>query len=686
MIATLVEWSMSGRTSSHNKKNQSMSRFAIVCLALLSFSAVADTPPPSGPLPIEAFTRWDEFGTIKISPDGEFIAISTGKRGRSVIAFIDLKNKKLLSGVRAPDPLEIYDFDWVSPTRLIYQIAERYPSSTRPVVTGELFAINRDGSAHQQIYGYRAGEKQLGTRLKVRESTYADPEIVSLMRNDRDNIIITEQPWKQNGMYWAMNWDAKPRITKLNVYSGDKHDLGSAPLRAASVLVDQADRVRFAVGLNDQFRLAVSWKPQPDAAWAEFELSGFREEGIEPQRFSGDNNTVLFTGVREGESLAALYSLDLQTRAVQKVHAFDGVEVTGVVADFADKETIGVRGYGDREQYHWLAPDDPAAKLHAALQRAFKDQNVWITSATDDGHLAIVFVSSDVNTGDYYLFDTKTMRADFLRATRVWIDPRQMRPRKPIELAARDGLKLHGYLTQPAGEGPHPLVVLPHGGPHGIRDYWEFDWEAQLLASRGYAVLQLNFRGSGGYGMEFQSAGYRQWGASMQDDLTDATRWAIDQKITEPNRICIFGGSYGGYAALMGAAREPDLYRCVVGYAGVYDLELMLSSADVPDSRSGRAYLSKALGDDLADLRARSPVNHAQHIKAPVLLVHGAKDWRADYEQATRMKDALEKHKKSFEWIPLSREGHGVYDEETRREVYERILAFLDKHLGKELE
>jgi dipeptidyl aminopeptidase/acylaminoacyl peptidase len=657
---------------------------ALLGLVLAAAQAPAQTPAPASPAPIDAFTRWDEFGSIKISPDGEFVALSTGKYGRSVIAFVDLKNKKVGGGVRAPEPFEIYDYFWVSPTRIVYQIAERYPGSATPVFTGEIFAINRDGSSPEQIYGYRAGQRQLGTRLKVRESSFAHPDIVSLLREDRDNILITEQPWKQIGMYWAPNWDAKPRITRLNVYNGDKRDLGSSPLRSATVLVDQSDRVRFAIGLNDAMKLAVSWKPEPDADWTEFEVPGFREEGVEPRRFSADNNSVLFTGVRDGESLSSLYSLNLQTRAIEKVHGFDGVEVTGVVADFTDRETVGVRGYGAREQYHWLKADDPAAKLHAALQRAFKDQSVTITSASDDGQFAIVYVSSDVNPGDYYLFDTKTMRADYLRAARVWVDPRTMRPRRPFEFAARDGLKLQGYVTAPEGAGPHPLVVLPHGGPHGIRDYWEFDWEAQLLASRGYAVLQLNFRGSGGFGMDFQAVGYRQWGVSMQDDVTDATKWAIEQKIAQPDRICIFGGSYGGYAALMGAAREPDLYRCAVGYAGVYDLELMLTSADIPDSRSGQAYLVKALGTDVADLRARSPVHHAQHIKAPVLLIHGAKDWRADYEQATRMKEALQQHSKSLEWLALSREGHGVYDEATRKEVYERILAFLDKHLKSE--
>jgi dipeptidyl aminopeptidase/acylaminoacyl peptidase len=181
--------------------------------------------------------------------------------------------------------------------------------------------------------------------------------------------------------------------------------------------------------------------------------------------------------------------------------------------------------------------------------------------------------------------------------------------------------------------------------------------------------------------MDFQSAGYREWGTKMQDDITDATRWAIQQKVAIPDRICLFGSSYGGYAALMGVAREPDLYRCAVGFAGVYDLELTRESGNISQSRTGRAFLAKAFGTDPADLRARSPVSHVQNIRAPVLLVHGKEDWQADYKQATRMKKALEQSGKSLEWMVLRGEGHGVYDEESRREVYERILSFLDQHL-----
>jgi dipeptidyl aminopeptidase/acylaminoacyl peptidase len=647
--------------------------------------AFAQTPPPApagGPIPLEAFTKFDEFSGLKISPDGEFIALRTGKYGRSALLFVDIKNKKIVSGIRAPENGEIDSYYWVSKTRLIYTIAERSPGLMQPASTGEIYAINRDGGSTRQLYGYRAEESSLDTRLATRKASYASPELLSTLKNDDDHILIAEYPWRNAGAVWVYNPDAKPLISRLEVFSGKKQQLDMAPLAGAQLLLDHDDNVRFALGLNERQKVAVSWKPQPKAAWTSFELEGFRDESVVPQRFSLDNRSVYLTGVREGEKFDALYRLDLETKQLERVHAFPDAGVDGVITDFTDREIIGVTGYGERQTDYWLLQDNPAAQTYQALQRAFPQQRVTVTSNTDDGRLVVVFVDSDVNPGDYYLFDTVSKRADFLRAGRIWIEPKQMRPKEPIALKARDGLELHGYVTRAAGDGSHPMVVLPHGGPHGIRDSWEFDWEVQLLASRGYSVLQLNYRGSGGYGMDFQRAGYHEWGGKMQDDIADATRWAVEQKIAPADRICIYGASYGGFAALMSAAREPDLYRCAIGYAGVYDLELMYKSGDVPDSRQGVAYLERVLGTDVGQLRAQSPSFNAQNIKVPVLLIHGKADWRADYEQAQHMKAALEKSQKKVEWLVLGREGHGIYDEESRKEVYERILQVLDANLS----
>jgi len=636
------------------------------------------------PLPIEAFTRSDEFGTLKISPDGAFLAMTLGGSGESALAFLDLADRKINSGVRSGGAqFVIYDFDWVSPTRVIYHIAERQPGTDVPVATGEIGGLDRDGKAHRFIYGYRAGDQKTGSHVRRRESSYAHSELISTLTDDPRYILIAEHPWRLVGNYWRPALDQPPQITRLNVYDGRKRSLGAAPLARAQLLADRNDDVRFALGYDETGRLAVRWKPRPQDPWQAFELPGFRPESVWPVTFAPDNASVFLTGVQEGKTLQALYRLDLESRAVEKLYGPQTEDLDGVVVDLSGEHLVGVIEHGARPIHVWLNPDDPTARLYQALERAFPGQHVSITSTTADGRLAVVFVSSDVNPGDYYLFDTSTMRAEYLQAARSWIDPADMQGKEPVRIEARDGLALHGYLTRPRQtDPPYPLVVLPHGGPHGIRDTAAFDPEVQLLASRGYAVLQINFRGSAGYGLDFEAAGYREWGARMQDDLTDATRWAIGAGLADPKRICIVGGSFGGYAALMGAAREPDLYRCAVGHAGVYDLELMHTSGDIADSRLGRSYLEEALGNDPADLRRRSPVHLAERIQVPVLLIHSTDDWRADHQHAVRMKRALQDHGKPVEYLELRGEGHGIFDESTRRDVWQRILAFLHQQLA----
>lgn len=633
-------------------------------------------------LPIEHFTKYDEFNSPRLSPDGTRVAYLTGKYGRSILAVINTADKKLVGGGRCPEGLQILDFDWKSNSRIVYQLAERQPGMVQPSATGELAAINFDGKGQSLIYGYRAGERQTGTNLKVRQASYATAELISPLLSDEKNILIAEYPWREGASYWYYDRDAKPTVTRLDVFNGNKRSLGQVPLANASMLVDANDEVRFAIGADENSKLAVSWKPEPKAPWQAFALPDFKDESVVPRLFSDDNQVVFLTGVRNGESASALYKLDLKTREVAKVHGVDGADISSLVTDLSGRRIVGVVTDLDKPQVHWLDETDRATKIHRSLTKAFPGQVVSVISTSHDGSRAIVFVHSDVNPGDYYLFDTLSMNAVYFMSASRWIKPDAMNRKEPFVIKARDGMELHGYLTRPRGAGPHPMVVLPHGGPHGVRDVWNYDWEVQLLANRGYAVLQLNFRGSGGYGRDFESSGFHEWGAKMQDDLTDATRWAIENKSAAPGRICIFGASYGGYAALMGAVREPTLYRCAIGYAGVYDLELMLSSGDIRRSRLGRAYLSMALGDDVADLRSRSPAFNAAQIQIPVLLIHGKEDWRADFKQAKAMKAALESNRKEFEWLVLSREGHGVYDEETRREVYERILGFLERHLS----
>jgi dipeptidyl aminopeptidase/acylaminoacyl peptidase len=656
-----------------------MRRLTIVFASLLiGASALAEpVSAPSGPLPVEQFTRFDEFGTLKIAPDGEHYAVLTGRYGRGTIGFIRLKDKKIVGSLLAPEGFVIEEFWWVSNSRIVFTIGEQEWGLKVPVPTGEIFASNIDATQQRFLYGYRAGQMQTGSHIKVRQASYAYADVISTRQHDDRHVLLSELQWGENGVDAA----TKPYIVQLDVYTGEKKTVDHVPLGTASLLLDSNERVRFGVGLNDKFELAVTWKPKPESPWVAFDLPGFRKESVFPQLFENDDRSVLFTATPEGETASALFRVDLETKQVSKVFGFESSGISDLVSDFENRHIVGVVGYGDRPERHWLDADNRAAKLYQALFKAFPDQNVQVTSTSEDGRLAIVEVRSDVNPGDYYIFDTAKKTADYLQSSRRWIDPAKMRPKESFAIKARDGVELHGYVTRAAGDGPHPLVVAVHGGPHS-HDSWGFDWESQLLANHGYSVLQVNFRGSDNRDSDFERAGDGQWGKAMQDDVTDATRWAIEQKIAPANSICIYGGSYGGYAALEGAVREPSLYRCAIGYAGVYDLELMFSSADVPRSASGRAYLARTLGTDKNEWHARSPVYNADKIEVPVLLIHGKADWRADFEQATRMKAALEKSHKQFEWMALKREGHGVFDEESRRDVYTRILEFLDHNIG----
>ncbi|RZK98577.1 MAG: S9 family peptidase, partial [Rubrivivax sp.] len=282
----------------------------------------------------------------------------------------------------------------------------------------------------------------------------------------------------------------------------------------------------------------------------------------------------------------------------------------------------------------------------------------------------------------FYLFDTETKKAGYLLSRRGWVDPEKMARVKPVEFKARDGLAMRGYLTLPPGKGERnlPLVINPHGGPFGIYDTWSHDTDPQILAAAGYAVLQVNYRGSGNYGRSFNQSGAQQWGLAMQDDLTDATRWAIAQGIADPGRICIYGGSYGAYAALMGVAKEPDLYRCAVGYVGVYDL-VKLSAQESRESKRLNTWTSEWMGSG-EKLAPVSPNRLANQIKVPVFLAAGGEDETAPIDQSQGMEAALKKAGVPVETLYYKTEGHGFYDVEHRTEYYRRLLAFLSHNLG----
>jgi dipeptidyl aminopeptidase/acylaminoacyl peptidase len=293
----------------------------------------------------------------------------------------------------------------------------------------------------------------------------------------------------------------------------------------------------------------------------------------------------------------------------------------------------------------------------------------------------VVQVRSDTNPGEWYLFEREDGNLQPLFRRAEGIDPSRLATMEPLRFNTRDDLTVYGYLTSPPGRETArnlPVVVLVHGGPYFVRDRWQYDPTAQLLASRGYAVLQVNFRGSEGYGAAFEVAGYREWGGRMQDDLTDATRWLIARGIADPRRICILGTSYGGYAALMGAVREPDLYRCAIGHSGAYDLRLLFREGPLGESPFGRNFLKRVLGEDEDELARRSPITGLDAIKARLMLIAGGQDRTVPPLHSQNLHAALDQRGIAHEWLFRPSEGHGFYGEENRADLYRRLIEFLD--------
>ncbi len=329
--------------------------------------------------------------------------------------------------------------------------------------------------------------------------------------------------------------------------------------------------------------------------------------------------------------------------------------------------------------------DHPDTELYASLASAFPGQFVNFSSSTRDGKKIIVSVRSDQNPGELYLYDRDTGKARFLLKSRPWIDSKQLGTMKPVAFTARDGRTIHGYLTIPKGsDGKNlPLIVNVHGGPMGPRDNWGYGTESQLFASRGYATLQINYRGSGGFGKEFQDLAYGQWAKGIMDDIIDGTNHVIRQGWADKDRVCIYGGSFGGYASLMAPVRAPDMFKCAFGYVGLYDAQIQLTKSDTAQSESGKRYLKRAFGVTRAEQDAMSPINFVDRIKLPVYLAAGARDARCPPEHTEAMAKALEAAGNKPEGVIIQDgEEHGFYKEENNLRLYTEMLDFFGRHIG----
>ncbi len=642
----------------------------ILSIVGLSLACVLHQPA-SAEVPLEEFTSLPLYNNLKISPTGDFLAATVrNDDGQMSLVIMSMRSNQITATIRGFGRDFVNNYIWANDERIVASLGRQYGSLDAPSATHEIVAVNWDGKRKEWLFG-RGKDANVAF-----DRTYKVATVLNRLSDDDDHILVGVNDFSNPNSTYTV-------VYRLDIYSGNMSKVTTAPTRGASIVTDNDGAVRLAISADPDNKNAIVIHERDQKRWKLMGVYHGKEGTITPVAFAPDNTLLYVLDNRETDT-DSLYFFNTASEEVELIYKHDFVDISDVEIA-PDGSLLGVYTEPDYPDFTMLNQQHELSGPLTAVRNALRGYRVRPTSMTEDGKLAVIRADGDRAPPRYYLFDVESNQLSQIVSVLPGIDPEQMRPMEPYKLSVRDGTEMYAYLTRPDdSDGPFPMVVLPHGGPHGVRDHWSFSAEVQMLASRGYAVLQVNYRGSGGYGRDFLYSGYGKWGTIMQDDLTDATRWAIDAGIAAEDRICIYGGSYGGYAARMGVVREPDLYRCAIAYVGVYDLELMFKKGDIPTRDSGVVFLKEAVGEDKEDLRARSPVHNLDKVKAPVFIVHGGEDFRVDVEHAYRLRDGLEKLGKPYEWMLKPKEGHGFYKPENRLELYERMLAFLEKYIGDE--
>jgi dipeptidyl aminopeptidase/acylaminoacyl peptidase len=599
-------------------------------------------------IPMRDFFRLPDRAHYRISPDGATLAFMQPWERRMNI-FVQPASGGDAVRITSERDRDIPDYLWKGPDRLVY---------TKD--------IGGDENDHFIVADRRGGEARDVTPFAGVKAVLVDP-----LDDFPDRMLI------------GLNRRVPEvfDVYDLDLASGELTLVAENPGGVTSWGADHAGRIRYAIA-TDGVDNTYLYREDGSSALREVLKTSFRD-AFAPQCFTADNRR-LYAASNLGRDKLAIVLVDPATaQEEEEVYARDDVDVAGLAWSKARRRASFVAFQTAKPGRHYL--DEDARALYEALEAKLPGYEITIQSATDDETRMIVAASSDRTQGTRYVYDRDSDRLTTLGEVAPWLPEASLASVRPISYRARDGLVIHGYLTLPNGVPPSalPVVVNPHGGPWH-RDAWGFNPEVQFLANRGYAVLQMNFRGSTGYGRAFWEASFRQWGGTMQDDITDAVLWLIGEGIADPRRVAIYGGSYGGYAVLAGLTKTPELYACGIDYVGVSNLFTFMQTIP-PYWKPFLAMMHEMVGDPERDrtmLTERSPALNAGRIRAPLLIAQGARDPRVKKDESDQMVAALKARGIDVPYIVKDNEGHGFHNEENRFEFYEAMEAFLARHLG----
>lgn len=649
-----------------------------LALTLAPAAVVSQSRPAA-----ESFFQNPAFADARLSPSGRHVAMAVsapGARTRLLVLDSDKLTAKVVGSFTDAD---VQSFEWINDDRLVFNLRDWESGQGDTYFGPGLFAVSREGGDFQTLV-------ERTPMRAVIDRSRGQPAHLSGLRGDTRLFAMTRMRNSDDVFVAQPNFDLHRNLESLNLLRLDTRTGKAIPFRrpgnTVDWLLDHADTPRVTV-TREANRYSVLYNDPTSGQWRTLtQFDALSNDGFWPVAMDASDN--LYVVARHGRDTAALYRFDLQANALdpQPIVSIADYDLGGGLL-LRNGRLAGVRYQTDAPATLWFDEElKQAQKTVDALLPATVNQ-LSIGARQQTGSI-LVHAFSDVDPGRYLLFDRTGGKLTELGRRMGGIDPGRMSQREMVRYTARDGLPIPAYLTLPRG-GPKkdlPLVVLLHGGPWVRGASWRWDAEVQFLASRGYAVLEPEFRGSTGFGYKHFKAGWKQWGLAMQDDVADGARWAIAQGIADPRRICVAGASYGGYATLMGLLNDPDLFRCGINWLGVTDIDLMYSISWSDTSEEARRYgMPMLIGDparDKAQFTKTSPLAQAARIRQPVLLAYGGADRRVPIAHGVSFRNAVQKTNAQVDWVEYTEEGHGWALVKNRVDFWERVEKFLDRNIG----
>lgn len=661
-----------------------MNKLALLLAATLSlsvglhpFDAHAQSPSPSpaptaaapSPIPLETFLRRPEFQAMSISPNGDRLAALVPIKDRDNLVVIDLakRTRSVITGFTDND---VINFSWINNDRIFLRVADGKDALGEARYRGT-YAINVDGKGLRDLTDLRSlaplryilgdTKGEMFVTMRVRNRAIADVYRLNT-HTGRSELLTFDNPGETQG--WVLDWNDQPLIAE----SPDPES------------TDTTIWYRPSVGAKWE----ALWKNPPDDA----------QDSMDVVAFMPDGKSVIVSS-NKGRDKYALFRYDLTTRTLgELIFEHPLVDIRGgLIWNRKDRKLLGISYNADRFGVKWF--DEGMARLQTAMDQSlpgYREVGLLLNSMSDNKRI-LVDAWSHTDAGGYYLYDSTARSLEPLPKGRSWLNPADVSPRQYMPYTARDGLKIPAWVTIPKGTSGKnlPLIVNIHGGPNA-RVFNDSPWggygESIFFANRGYVVLEPEPRASTGFGRKHLSAGYRQWGQAMQDDITDGVLHLIKEGIVDKNRVCLYGGSYGGYASLQGLVREPELFKCALPWIAVTDL-VQLQTEQTSDSNNSRYNMTHFYNRTIGNLKTEremlernSPALNANKIKAPVLLVMGELDVRVPILHGTKMRDALTRAGVPNELVVLRGEAHGFNKMENRIEFFRRAEQFFAKHIG----